>query len=110
MLFGLPFGIFGINVYICTNYPTKMILNYFTKTIEVFNERALLQQHAGTKIPDRVVKTADGFVVIDFKTGAARNEHIQQINEYAALLGNAGLPVSRKIIYYTESKKAEVLP
>jgi CRISPR/Cas system-associated exonuclease Cas4 (RecB family) len=46
--------------------------------------------------------------VIDYKTGNERPECKQQVNEYAALLQQAGISVSGKILFYTQTQKAEV--
>lgn len=81
---------------------------YFLKDVTVVNERALLQKGEKMRIPDRVVFANDSAVVIDYKTGNERTEYKQQVNEYAALLQQAGISVSRKILFYTQTQKAEV--
>lgn len=81
---------------------------YFLKDVTVVNERALLQKGEKMRIPDRVVFLNDSAVVIDYKTGNERPEYKQQVNEYAALLQQAGISVSRKILFYTQTQKAEV--
>jgi CRISPR/Cas system-associated exonuclease Cas4 (RecB family) len=80
----------------------------FMKDVTVINERALLQKGEKMRIPDRVVFLNNSAVVIDYKTGNERPEYKQQVDEYAALLQQAGISVSRKILFYTQTQKAEV--
>lgn len=86
------------------------VAEYFSEGVTVINERALLKNDRKARFPDRIVLQNGSAVIIDYKTGNPLSKYAEQLNEYALLLNEAGIPVSRKIIFYTTAMKAEVLP
>ncbi len=60
--------------------------HWFNAFEELFLERELLTAEGSTLRPDRVMVFADRIEVVDFKTGAPRNEHQQQLDEYVKVL------------------------
>lgn len=86
------------------------IADYFNPEWQVLNERPLLKAGAKVRVPDRVVVKGNDAVLIEYKTGAERTDAARQVNDYAKLLTEVGLQVQKKIVFYTELQKAEVVP
>lgn len=70
----------------------------------VFNERSVVTSDL-VKRPDRVVLRPDGtLIVIDFKTGDKRDEHVKQVEEYVDMLTKALSPKAVEgYLWYTDS-------
>ena len=52
-------------------------------------------------IPDRLVITPnDGAIIIDYKTGVFREQHQQQLENYASVVHQMGYKVDKKILVY----------
>lgn len=69
---------------------------------EEFNEQRIIAAVNEIKQPDKVWRKANEVVVIDFKTGLRKDQHMKQIIAYAALLTEIfHLPV-RPFLYYTQ--------
>ncbi|MBP7388976.1 MAG: UvrD-helicase domain-containing protein [Chitinophagales bacterium] len=82
---------------------------YFTADKIVINERKLLKCGEHIRIPDRLVMADGCATIIDYKTGSEMQKHKDQLNAYAALLNEAGIPVVEKVLIYTETMKKEVV-
>lgn len=89
---------------ICTH---SELYDYYQQGLESWNEKEILHQGKLLR-PDRVVFTADGAVVIDYKTGEASASYNQQINEYAQAVEALGHQVEKKIIVYIQN--LEIIP
>lgn len=76
---------------------------YFEEGVESFNERELalkLNDEISLFRPDRLVKTKEGWVIIDFKTGKEKPEHQKQLASYQWALEQLGhLVVQAHLIY-----------
>ncbi|MBL0310209.1 MAG: UvrD-helicase domain-containing protein [Bacteroidetes bacterium] len=83
-----------------------LIRIYFQPPFKVINERGFLSPKF-TRIPDRVVIDGEQAIVIDYKTGKKKNEHIQQLNDYASELMKFGFKWVKKFLVYTEDKTVE---
>lgn len=59
---------------------------FFSEELSVFNEKDILIPQSNFIRPDRVVKSKDGWVIIDYKTGKQHPHHESQIKRYAQLL------------------------
>jgi CRISPR/Cas system-associated exonuclease Cas4 (RecB family) len=75
----------------------------------VINERKLLKCGEHIRIPDRLVMVDGCVTIIDYKTGSEMQKHKEQLNAYATLLNEAGIPVVEKVLIYTETMKKEVV-
>ncbi|MDO4225563.1 MAG: 3'-5' exonuclease [Bergeyella zoohelcum] len=76
---------------------------YFSDGLKVFNERDIMISENGiSKIyrPDRLIETADGIIIIDFKTGAEREKYETQIATYQHALEQLGKKVAKTEIIY----------
>ncbi len=81
------------------------VAEYFTENIGVYNERDIVIPQSKNKRPDRVVKTAEHWVVLDYKTGAEEEKHVSQVNEYAELLGAEN--VQKVLVYINDEVKVK---
>lgn len=73
---------------------------YFIDNLEVINEKDILASNGKYYRPDRLIKTPEGWIVVDFKTGELRDEHIKQIENYQQILEGMGRKViATEIIY-----------
>ncbi|MDA9597056.1 UvrD-helicase domain-containing protein [Flavobacteriaceae bacterium] len=59
---------------------------FFREEVTVFNEKDILIPQANFVRPDRVVKSKDGWIIIDYKTGKYSSHHESQIKGYAQVL------------------------
>ncbi|MGB0375667.1 MAG: UvrD-helicase domain-containing protein [Flavobacteriaceae bacterium] len=66
----------------------------------IFNERELLLPDGSIIRPDRLQQTSEGWVLIDYKTGVKRSEHLRQMHHYSSAVEAMGLPVAAKILVY----------
>ena len=76
---------------------------YFTENQVVINEKdMMISENGESKIyrPDRLIDTGNGYVIIDFKTGAEQEKHLVQINEYKSILEKLGKKVLETQLIY----------
>jgi hypothetical protein len=77
--------------------------------IEVFNEQDILIDEVHVKRPDKIIRTAKGLIVIDFKTGKPLRKHEQQVRNYCQVLQQMGeLNVEGYLIYANELEMKKV--
>jgi superfamily I DNA/RNA helicase len=68
---------------------------------KVWNEQAIIQPSAAVVKPDRIVQLPSGAVILlDYKTGAPKPQHKQQLAEYENVLVKMGFVVSKKLLVY----------
>jgi hypothetical protein len=70
--------------------------------VEVINEKDILVNGSDVLRPDRVVFTADAVHVLDFKTGAPKENHKQQIKRYGQLYRQMGYETVKTQLVYLE--------
>lgn len=58
----------------------------FEHVEELKTEQTIIYPDGSIKRPDRIVKTADGWVVLDFKTGLKKDSHFDQLRQYQSAL------------------------
>lgn len=74
---------------------------YFLPGLVVYNEKDIMVAGGGLFRPDRIViKDAREAVIIDYKTGAVRMEHENQLIKYQTILEQMGFDVIKKILVY----------
>jgi ATP-dependent exoDNAse (exonuclease V) beta subunit len=86
---------------------------WFSDRYRVLNECTIMQTQDGEpdrKRCDRVMidDHTHTAIVVDYKTGAERDEHIQQVREYMHLLAGMGYPQPQGYVWYLNCHK--VLP
>ena len=78
-----------------------LLKSSFAPGNRVFNERDILLVDGERKRPDRIAQATDGkLTLLDYKTGEPENGHKSQIEAYAALLNEAGLPIAECFLVY----------
>jgi len=76
---------------------------YFGENLEIENERDVMMSHRGeTHLhrPDRIVKTKEGWYIVDFKTGGHDPKYEQQIQRYEYVLKQLGHTIIKTEIIY----------
>jgi len=73
---------------------------------KVRNETEIMTNNGRIFRPDRLVIDNDQVLILDYKTGTKKAEHLAQINHYAYLLKEMGYQKVRKILLYTELSQA----
>ncbi len=68
----------------------------------VDRERSLIDTDGSVLRPDRVVETAGGLVVIDYKFGGPRPQYGRQVARYMNLYRRMGYPAVRGYLWYVE--------
>lgn len=77
------------------------LVNYFSSTNTVYNERDIISKNGQILRPDRVVINADNeAVIIDYKTGVEDKKHEQQLQTYQDVLADMKISVKKKILVY----------
>lgn len=64
------------------------------------DERTLALDEKTRLRPDKIVVSTDTTVVIDFKTGEQKPEHLKQVSDYAFALNEIGYPRIEGYLYY----------
>jgi ATP-dependent exoDNAse (exonuclease V) beta subunit len=75
---------------------------YFSGEHKVLQEKELLLADGTVLRPDLVVSLGDRTVVVDYKTGAHKASHRQQLESYAYALKEMGYPSVRKLLVYVD--------
>jgi len=76
---------------------------FFGEGLTVLQETTLIDADGRLLRPDRVVRDANGTRVLDLKTGARDERHLEQVRTYAALLRElVDGPVSGHLLYLNE--------
>ena len=84
------------------NHPN--LKNYYAEEISSYNEKDIITPKGEIIRPDRLVfLTENEVVLIDYKTGTEKNEHIVQLNNYSSILEEMKLRVVKKILVYINS-------
>ena len=86
--------------YVNTLFKNERFANYFVK--ESFNEKEIMTAEGRKLIPDKILKTEDGFTVVDFKTGQPSPNHQKQVESYVKVLRDMGYSDVRGELCYTE--------
>lgn len=77
--------------------------NYFAPNLKVISERdIMISENFETKVlrPDRLIATENGFIIIDFKTGAPKEADQLQVDNYKIVLEKLGKKVSETLVIY----------
>ena len=75
--------------------------NYFAEGNEILNEQTIIQKEGKTIKPDRMVLAKNKEVfLLDYKTGAPKPQHKQQLAVYENVLVKMGFVVSKKLLVY----------
>lgn len=81
----------------------------FNSEWRVLSEQDILIPQTGMKRPDRIlIDENNKVVIIDYKTGIEKNDHIVQLKEYADLLEIMGYTIKDLWILYIDSQTAAV--
>ncbi len=95
---------------------TPEVKSWFDPSWTVFNECNIIYYDENEHIikeerPDRVISNGEETIIIDFKTGAERPEHLQQVTRYMTLLQSMGhAHVKGYLWYITPNKIVNVTP
>jgi ATP-dependent exoDNAse (exonuclease V) beta subunit len=85
------------------------VQSWFDGSYALFNEASIIYRDGGvlqTHRPDRVMIAPDGHaIVVDFKFGREREEHLHQVSEYMDLLRKMGYPQVEGHIWYVYTNK-----
>jgi RecB family exonuclease len=77
---------------------------YFEKDLTIYNEQDILVPDQSFVRPDRVVKTASHWAIIDYKTGKYNVKHESQINQYSEIICEMTQDQCKKFLVYIDEK------
>jgi ATP-dependent exoDNAse (exonuclease V) beta subunit len=77
---------------------------YYKKGMIVFNEQDILVPNASFVRPDRVVKSSEGWIIIDYKTGKYHPKHEDQLRQYEEILNRFETKVYKKYLVYIDNE------
>ena len=78
------------------------IKNYFTGDWEIKTEKEILLSSGKTYIPDCLLFKNRDVVILDYKTGVRKKEHLNQINNYASIMQKMGYKILETKLIYTK--------
>ena len=84
---------------------------HYEPGLEVLNERQIFVSEGVSIIPDRLVFRDQAVWIIDYKTGGEDPRHVEQISQYAHVLGEMGFSVEEGLlVYLNESVQVVKIP
>ncbi|GAA5093904.1 UvrD-helicase domain-containing protein [Chryseobacterium ginsengisoli] len=81
----------------------KRYSEFFDEKWEVINEKdIMISKNGESKIyrPDRILKSDEGYIIVDFKTGEEAEKNDQQIDNYKRILESLGRKVLKTQLIY----------
>lgn len=78
---------------------------YFKEGLQVLTEREIMISEGGVSViyrPDRMIKTPEGYIIIDFKTGDKMPKHQKQLDIYQQALEKLGKKVLKTELLYLD--------
>ncbi len=82
---------------------------YFSQSVKIKNEATLITEDGELLRPDRLIFFPDRVVVLDYKSGAEKSEHVQQLENYAKEVAKISKqPVEAKL-YYLQSREVKIV-
>jgi len=85
-----------------------LIMEWFGNSAEVKSEKEIILKDGSILRPDRVIIKEDEAVVIEYKTGIARDEHKMQVMKYIRVLSEMGYEKVKGFIVYIGSSESEI--
>ena len=76
----------------------QLLLKDATK---ILNEQGIIISETETKRPDKIIFKENETIVIDYKTGTPKAQHLKQVQLYANTLKEMGFQQVRGIVFYT---------
>ncbi|MBU2926653.1 UvrD-helicase domain-containing protein [Winogradskyella psychrotolerans] len=74
---------------------------YYTSDFKIYNERDIITSSGQLLRPDRLnINSKNEAIIIDYKTGEAKESHANQLNAYEAVLNQMNLNVTHKLLVY----------
>tara|TARA_Y100000590_G_scaffold442443_1_gene570547 strand:+ start:1016 stop:4132 length:3117 start_codon:yes stop_codon:yes gene_type:complete len=78
----------------------KKLKNLFNNDNKIYNEKEILNPKGKILRPDKIIFLKNKTVIVDFKSGKFRNEHIIQMKEYEESLKKMNYSKIEKILIY----------
>lgn len=76
------------------------LATYFSDEFKILNERDFIDDLGEIIRPDRIALKENHCTIIDYKTGAEQEKHVQQINHYADCLKQMNFQIEKKLLVY----------
>ena len=84
------------------------VKNWFDSE-NVMNERDIILTDGSIYRPDKVIINNDKAVIVDYKSGGKKDEHIKQIKRYGEILGEMGFKEIEMNLFYLNELKIETV-
>ncbi len=81
----------------------KTYSEFFDEKWEVINEKDIMISENGESYisrPDRILKSEEGYIIVDFKTGEQKDKDEEQVQGYKNILERLGKKVLKTQIIY----------
>ncbi len=75
----------------------------------VMNERDIILTDGSIYRPDKVIIDNDKAVIVDYKSGVKKDEHIKQIQQYGQILGEMGFKEIEMNLFYLNDLEIETV-
>jgi len=87
---------------LATLFEIPEVRDWFSGSWEVMTEPVILVPGSGDRRPDRFMHRGQEAVILDYKTGSAEPEHIQQVSGYMKLIRQMGYPGIKGYLLYLD--------
>jgi ATP-dependent exoDNAse (exonuclease V) beta subunit len=87
----------------------EKVKNWFSTDWEVKSESEILLQDGSRLRPDRVMIKDKNACVIDYKTGAEKEEDKRQVNKYVDVLKTMGYEKVEKYLLYINDENSDLI-
>ena len=77
---------------------------FFDTTWKIMREQEIIAPGVQISRPDRILTEGKNAILIDFKTGVAKESHHEQLNNYGETLSKMGYQNIRKYLIYLKEK------
>jgi ATP-dependent exoDNAse (exonuclease V) beta subunit len=82
---------------------------YFDKNLKIYNEKSIMNSEGEIFRPDRLILKENSAFVLDFKTGKAKESHLEQITNYKQLLLETGINEVKAFVVYVDEENIEIM-
>ena len=98
--------------FITARLNSPKVAEWFSPDWQIYNECTIVHRNSFTgameeKRPDRVMQRGDQTVVVDFKFGNPKEEHLAQVREYISLLKEMGHSHVEGFLWYVYQNKIQ---
>ena len=98
--------LFNLVLQTCKNPKIEI---FFDERLRIYNEKSIMNSEGEIFRPDRLILKENSAIVLDFKTGKAKESHLEQISNYKQLLLETGINEVKAFVVYVDDENIEIM-